>query len=164
MNATVSSYSMSALDLSIRTSSGDEISLGLYSKESLSYESDFSSKELTLTKERGIRLHYEGNGLDERDKKEIAEALKQVQDILDQFLSPKEMQKSEEEVSRKILDVISPLKEPENEEKNSYLKNSLTDLFNEIFKNEQNGEDILKTLDNVFKSVLDEFDPFSFYA
>ncbi len=168
MNTSIASYNMSSFNFSFQTSSGDSISLDLYSRDSLEYSKTSSrgltSKELTLTRERGMELHYEGNGLDEQDKKEIAKALKQVQDILNQFLSPKEVQQNSEKTSKKILDIVSPLKEPQNREKTDYLKGSLTDIFDEMFKSKQNDKEILQTLDDIFKNVLEEFDPFEFYA
>ncbi len=170
MNSSLSSYSMHSLDLSFQTSSGDMISLNLYDKESLDYKRrsslDTASDELLLTRERGMALHYEGNGLDEQDKKEIAQALKEVEDLLSSFLSPKQMREKREQskTTQKILDILSPLKDRGKREKTNYLKNSLTNTFDDILKANKQQDDTFKILDDMFKTVLEDFEPFRYYA
>ena len=170
MNSSLSSYSMRSLDFSFQTSSGDTISLNLYNKENLDYSKNSSSngvsQELLLKRERGMTLHYEGNGLDEQDKKEITQALKEVEDLLSSFLSPKQMQEEREQTktTQKILDILSPLKDPKNEEKSNYLKSSLTDTFEDILKVNRQQENTFNILDNMFKSILEELEPFNYYA
>jgi hypothetical protein len=76
----ISRYGMhsAALNLSITTSSGDKIDLNL--KDSIEATSSFKknkgliSEEFSLTHTFEYKFHYEGNGLDKNDIKEIKEA------------------------------------------------------------------------------------------
>ncbi len=162
MTSSVSSYNLKSLDFSFKTSSGDEISLNIYDKKSLDYSKSskrgFQTRELLLTRERGISLHYEGDGIDERDKKEIETALKKVNKIVDKFFLGEN--KDDDKLSFEISNLIKPLK-GESLQKDEYLKSSLLDNFEKILKENEKEKE---RLENIFKNILKDFKPSKIYA
>ncbi len=161
MTSSISSYNLKSLDFSFKTSSGDEISLNIYDKKSLDYSKSskrgLQTRELLLTRERGISLHYEGDGIDERDKKEIKEVMKKIKKVVDKFFSS---DKNDDNLSFKISDLIKPLK-GESLQKDEYLKSSLLDNFEKILKENEKEKE---RLENIFKNILKDFKTSKIYA
>ena len=164
MTSSIGIMNAQSLDFSFQTSSGDKISLNLYNKESLEYtkssNANSTTRELILKRERGLSFHYEGNGIDERDKKEIQEAMDKIKDVIDQFLSASPKEKKQKDINSKLTDILNPLKS-DNVEKNEYTKSSLLETFSKLLKEYKEQE---KELQKIFKNPLEEFEPFTFYA
>ncbi len=163
MTSSLSAYRFQSVDFSFKTSSGDKISLNFYNKESLDYEKSsngaFTKKELSLKKESGISISYEGNGIDEQDKKEIKEAMERLKKIVDKFFSKRE-KKEDDLLKNRIDNLIKPLKSSKNE-KSDFLKHSLLDTFDKIIEKHKEEE---KRLQNIFKEILRDFKASTFYA
>ena len=84
-----SSYSYNDFNFSMQTSSGDTINLKMYDEKStdFSHQEDANSSQTTLSLSHsyGYSFKYEGNGIDENDQKEIDQAMKLIQPMLDEY-------------------------------------------------------------------------------
>ncbi|GAX88365.1 conserved hypothetical protein [Lebetimonas natsushimae] len=125
-----------SLNLSFTTSSGDKIDLSL--KDSIEASSSFKknrgliSEEFTLKHTFEYKFHYEGNGLDKNDIKEIKEALKKAKPLIEKFLKEKN---SNEKVMTNIAHSIkSFLPKPKNINHENAIKNKTVDVFDKILK------------------------------
>ncbi|NCB55499.1 MAG: diacylglycerol kinase, partial [Epsilonproteobacteria bacterium] len=84
-------YSYNSLGFSLQTSSGDVIDLNMYDERSASISHEQSggmqNTMLSLSHAYGYNFHYEGDGIDENDQKEIDAAMKLIQPQIDEYLS-----------------------------------------------------------------------------
>jgi hypothetical protein len=85
-----SSYSYNDFNFSMQTSSGDTINLKMYDEQSTDFshqnDANASTTTLSLSHAYGYNFKYEGNGIDAQDKQEIAEAMKLIQPMLEDYL------------------------------------------------------------------------------
>jgi len=116
-----SNYDYNDFSFSMQTSTGDKIALKLYdeksSEVSLEQNENSTSISLSLTHSYGYSFNYEGNGIDANDKKEIKEAMKLIQPMLEQYFA--NVNESAEdfsmsEITNKAFDINSYLPKFEN--------------------------------------------------
>lgn len=124
------------LNLSFTTSSGDKIDLSL--KDSIEASSSFKKKrgliseEFTLKHTFEYKFHYEGNGLDKNDIKEIKEALKKAKPLIEKFL--KEKNENEKVMTNIAHSLKSILPKPKNLNHENAIKHHTVNVFDEILK------------------------------
>jgi hypothetical protein len=68
-----------------QTSDGDKISIDLSQEKDVSYEGDANGGTLNLTLIDTFQFSYEGNGISDQDRKEIAEALAKIKPKIEAF-------------------------------------------------------------------------------
>jgi hypothetical protein len=125
-----------SLNLSLTTSSGDKIDLSL--KDSIEATSSFKkskgliSEEFTLTHTFKYKFHYEGNGLDKNDIKEIKEAIKKAKPLIEKFL--KEKNENEKTLTNIAYSLKSILPKPKNLNHENAIKQNTVNVFDEILK------------------------------
>lgn len=160
----------SSFDFSLKTSSGDKISLSMYDKKSLEFSTASSENskttQLSLRHEYGYRFEYSGNGLDENDIKEIDEALKSVDKKFSQFL--KSAQDGENFTKMDLTNIANSIKSALPEIKNINHKNMISDKILDIFdenllKNRANSN-ILRLSNELYEKILQSFEKFSIYV
>ena len=142
---------------SFTTSDGDKIDLKMF--DSIEAESSFKkgrgvvSEEFTLKHQYGYEFHYEGNGLSEQDKKEIAEAFKKVKPLLEKFLEQKE---ANEKVMTNTAQMLkSFLPEPKNENHANAIKNEGVKTFDDVLKEIEASLKELKKAKELFDKLFD---------
>jgi hypothetical protein len=157
VSAKTSGYEASKLAFSIKTSSGDEIDFSAYKESSASVSSEqkdgVSTQTAELSISQGYKFHYEGNGLDENDIKEIKKAMKDLKPSIDDFMKESG---SKDVVGRELEGIASQMKaslpEPKTNDSKSFLKESMANVFDDVFKAFDNNQ---KVFDNA-KRLLDK--------
>lgn len=71
---------------SFQTSSRDKIGLQLYSQKQLGYRQNENGESLIFASKEGYKFRFETNGLSERDKAEIADAMKKIEPMINKFI------------------------------------------------------------------------------
>jgi hypothetical protein len=134
----------SSFEFKFTTSDGDKIDLKL--SDTVEASSSFKKgdgeilEEFTLKHKFGYEFSYEGNGLSSEDIKEIKEAFKKMQPLLEKFLK-------EKKENDKVMSNVS-----------NYLKGMLPKIKNDNHLNAMKSEGV-KTFDDVLKKIkagLDE--------
>lgn len=166
-----SSYSnANSFDFSLKTSSGDKISLSMYDKKSLDFNHasshNSSISQLSLRHEYGYRFEYSGNGLDEKDIKELNDALKVVDEKFNQFL--KNVNDGENFTKMDIVNIANSVKSALPEAKEIDHKNMMSDkildIFDENLSKNRVNEKILKLSNELYEKILQSFEKFSIYV
>ena len=166
-----SNYNYNSFDFSMQTSSGDKIDLKLFDEKSseLSYKQDDNSTSmmLILRHSYGYEFHYEGNGIDAQDKKEIAKALEKIEPMLEKYLENVEQSKdsiSPSNIINSAFDMKQILPKPNDLDTKNYLSDKLLDSFDKVLQNIQEQNDkILEEAKKLFDSLVKQMDRFELY-
>jgi len=166
-----SNYNYNSFDFSMQTSSGDKIDLKLFDEKSseLSYKQDDNSTSmmLSLRHSYGYEFHYEGNGIDAQDKKEIAKALEKIEPMLEKYLENVEQSKdsiSPSNIINSAFDMKQILPKPNDLDTKNYLSDKLLDSFDKVLQNIQEQNDkILEEAKKLFDSLVKQMDRFELY-
>lgn len=152
-------FDSSKFDFKFTTSSRDKIELSMY--DSVKIDKNFTKSpnsktyEMTLKHEYGYHFHYEGNGLDKNDIKEIKEAMEKIKPLMEKFLKTKDMH--EKEMVNFAHKLKSLLPKPKNENHSLAIKHHTVNTFDEILKSiEASMKELKKTkelFDNKFELI-----------
>ena len=166
-----SNYAYNSFDFSMQTSSGDKINLKLFDEKSsdISYKKNSNSTTmmLSLRHSYGYEFHYEGNGIDENDKKEIAKALEKIEPMLEKYL--KNISKSEEnlplsKIVNSAFDMKQILPQPTDLDTKNYLNDKLLDSFDKVLQNaKKQNDNLLEETKKLFESLIKQMDRFELY-
>jgi hypothetical protein len=155
----------------MNTSSGDKIDLKMYDEKSseVSYkkDEDSTSMMLSLTHSYGYSFHYEGNGIDAQDQKEIDAAMKTIKPMLEKYME--NVKDSEEnfsmsEITNKAFDINQYLPKTENLDTKNYLSDKTLKTLDKILEKAENqNERMLKHAQKLFDSLIKQMDRFELY-
>ncbi|NPA87363.1 MAG: ATP/GTP-binding protein [Epsilonproteobacteria bacterium] len=140
-------------NFSFTTSSGDKIDLKMFDSLTTSVSQSDGYKEYTLQREFGYEFHYEGNGLDKNDIKEIKEAFKKIKPLLKKFLEQKESNDIATTNFVHQLKSMLPLKTDENTK--NYMKNEGVKTFDDVLKEIKASFEELKKAKELFDRLFD---------
>ncbi len=165
--ASVSSQNFNSFDFSMKTSSGDKIDLSMYnSKEvdiSMVKDRGLQAMSLSIKEEYGYSFSYEGNGIDEQDKKEIQQALKKVEPLLNIFKNSSFKPKDGDKTNL-AFDINSLLPKPKDENHKNFIKDSVLDKFDEMLKAFDAVEQMRELAKDVFDELQKQMDGLRLYA
>ena len=164
-------YNYNDFNFSMNTSSGDKIDLKMYDEKSseVSYkkDEDSTSMMLSLTHSYGYSFHYEGNGIDAQDQKEIDAAMKTIKPMLEKYME--NVKDSEEnfsmsEITNKAFDINQYLPKTENLDTKNYLSDKTLKTLDKILEKAENqNERMLKHAQKLFDSLIKQMDRFELY-
>jgi len=161
------STSMQGFDFSMKTSSGDKIALSMYSAQSTQLENTrkdgLDEMRLSLREEYGYSFSYEGNGIDEQDKKEIEAALKKIEPLLKMF-QKEPSQISHEEKNNLAFDIKQFLPQPKNSDHENFMKSKTLDKMDEMLKAFDAAEEMRKLAKDVFDMLEEQMKSLTVYA
>ena len=164
-------YSYNNFDFSMQTSSGDNIELKLYDEKSseISYKKNGNKTEmmLSLTHSYGYSFHYEGNGIDANDQKEIDKAIKSIKPMLERYME--NVKNSEEdfsmaEITNSAFDINQYLPKVDDLNTKNYLSDQTLKTIDKILeKAEHQNQKMLEHAQKLFDSLLKQMDRFELY-
>jgi len=164
-----SSYSYNDFNFSMQTSSGDTINLKMYDERSTDFshqnDANTSTTTLSLSHAYGYNFKYEGNGIDAQDKQEIAEAMKLIQPMLEDYLkNVADSEPKNADIINKAFDINTYLPKPKDVNTKNYLNdNTLKTLDKVLEKTEHQNEKILKEAKKLFDALLKQSERFELY-
>ncbi len=177
------SYGMDAyrshdLNISMRTSSGDEINLDFANEQSssLKYSQDEngSSTSMTFSSMQSFQFSIKSNGIDAQDQKEIEAFMKIAKPFIDDFI--KELEEDAPgtpvtQLAREIAGIFQPSKDRDEDAKNQ-IKTNIVDMFDHSIAKLDTPEltldspidkmeEILKQTQKLLEKTLQEFEEFN---
>jgi hypothetical protein len=159
-----------SLDFTIKTRSGDTISLNMYDNKSMEYsasrDGNTQTRELTLTHAYGYKFEYEGNGIDAQDEKEIAKALETLQPRIEEYLKNVEESgiPSPRDILNSAFDFRQELPTPKDENHKNFIAQNLLETFDKTLVSMGAQEKAIQTAQNLFERMLEQLESFSLYA
>lgn len=168
-NINANSYSYNDFSFSMQTSSGDTINLSMYDEKATDFshqkDANSSTTTLTLSHSFGYSFKYEGNGIDENDQKEIDQAMKLIQPMLDEyFKNVNERAPKNADIINNAFDINSYLPKPQESNTKNYLNDKLLKTIDKTLEKEQNqNEKILEAAQKLFDALLKQTERFELY-
>jgi hypothetical protein len=170
-NVSSINVSNNSFAFSFHTSSGDEISLSMYDNKDIEIGASSSesgdARTMSLRHEMGYSFHYEGNGIDANDKKEIEKAMKTLRPIYQKFL--KGIEKSEKMPGYKELVNLShamrhALPEPKTPDMHAMMKEKTVDMMDDTLKLFDRNDKLLEATKKLFDRLFHNSKGFDLYA
>jgi hypothetical protein len=166
MNTSLAMNAYQSHDLSImmKTSSGDVINMDFSNQQSLEMQSqkdeNGSQSSLSFSSMQSFQFSMHSNGIDEQDKKEIAEFMKQARPCLDKFT--KELDSGDNtspvnKIAKNIADAFSPAKISDQNTQN-FAKNSIVSMFDDSLKSVPDPIKISDQMQALLEKTLKQFD------
>ncbi len=169
-------YKAHDLNIAMRTSSGDELTLDFSNKKSTSIrhneDSQGSSSSMKFSSEQSFSFSVKTNGIDAQDQKEIEEFMKVAKPYIDDFL--KELSEDAPktpvtQLAHKVASMFDPSKD--RDQNNIYnVKTNIVEMFDrslnqleipEKTSKEEMIEKIYEDAKKLLEKTLKEFDEFN---
>jgi len=165
--ASLSSQNYNSFDFSMKTSSGDKIDLSMYNNKevdiSTAKDKGLQAMSLSIKEEYGYSFSYQGNGIDEQDKKEIKQALKKIEPLLNIFKNSSFKPSFEDKINL-AFDINSLLPKPKDENHKNFIKDSVVDKMDEMLKAFDAVDEMRKLASDVFDMLQEQMEGLRLYA
>lgn len=172
----VQTYRAHDLNISMRTSSGDTITMDFanYTQTSMSYSDSGNKQEaqMSFSSMQSFEFSMKTNGISEQDQKEIDAFMELAQPYIDNFLAELSSDAPTSPVTKVAKDIAS-LFEPNKErslEQKDYVKSNIVEMFDNSLATLElpKTDSIEDMLDKIYKETqkllektLKEFDEFN---
>ena len=169
-------YYSHELNIAMRTSSGDVITMDFSNQKasSIDYAKNEKSEALSMGFSSMQSFHFsvESNGIDAQDRKEIAAFMKEAQPFIDKFLQEFQEDAPNTPVTKFAQQIAAAFKPntDNSANKNNFIKTNIVKAFDNSLKTLQTAqelepqnsiENILKELQKLLEKTLKEFDDFN---
>ncbi len=165
--ASMATQNYNSFDFSMKTSSGDQIDLAMYSNKevdmSMQKDKGLEQMSISIREEYGYSFSYEGDGIDKQDYKEIQEALKKIEPLLNMFQMDN-ANLSKEEKTNAAFDINSFLPKPKDDNHKNFIKDSVLDKFDDMLKVFDAVDEIRELAKDIFDMLEEQMEGFMVYA
>jgi hypothetical protein len=166
VNTALNAYSQHSLSIDIKTSSGDTIELDFNNEKSLQYSSSKGEKSFAFSSAESFSFHYEGNGIDAQDKKEIEAFLKLAQPNIDNFIAGlnegSSLTQPINQLTQNIASLFQPVKDKGDENLLNFTKHGLVNAVDQALKQEikplEQTEKIISHAQRFLEQMLKQLD------
>jgi hypothetical protein len=162
--ASLDAYRSHELNITMKTSSGDTLSLNFQNEQSLSLnqrKSDNANEQsFSFSSMQAFSFKMESNGISEQDQKEITAFMKKAQPYIDKFMKELQDQNQTSPINKVASDVtkmIGNLKHSDENVKN-HAKKGVVDLFDNAINSAKSNEKMIDEAQKLLKKVLEGFD------
>ncbi|MDY0117193.1 MAG: hypothetical protein RBR59_06435 [Sulfurimonadaceae bacterium] len=159
ISSAMSAYKSHDLNIAMKTSSGDTISLDFSNKQSLEASTqqgkNGSSSSLSFSSMQSFQFSMDTNGIDEQDKKEIAAFMKIAQPYIDNFLGELANDAPSSPVTKIANDIVNafaPMQEKDTNTKN-YVKANMVEMFDNAMKKLEIPPKSETSIDKIFEQA-----------
>lgn len=157
-------YRSHELAISMKTSSGDTLSLNFANEQSLSFNekttSDSKEQSFSFASMQAFSFTIDSNGISEQDQKEINAFMKKAQPYINKFMKELEDQNQTSPINKVASDItklIGNLKSSDENVKN-HAKKAVVDLFDNAVKEIKTTEKMLDEAQKLMQKIIDGFD------
>jgi hypothetical protein len=157
-------YRSHELNIQMKTSSGDTLSLNFENEQSLSLneKTTSSSKEqsFSFSSMQAFTFTLNSNGISDQDQKEINAFMKKAQPYIDKFMKELEDQNQTSPINKiasEVTNLIGNLKNSDENIKN-HAKKGVVDLFDNAVKETKTTEKIIEEAQKLMQKIIDGFD------
>ncbi len=166
VNNALSAYSQHSLSIDIRTSSGDLIELDFTNEKSLQYKQNDAQRSFAFSSLESFSFHYEGNGIDAQDRKEIEAFLEIAQPNIDNFMAGlndgSSLKQPISKLANDITSLFAPIKEGGKTDLLDFVKEGLTNGVDKALAQNINPlkqtEEILSHAQRFLEQMLKQLD------
>ncbi|MGA9045668.1 hypothetical protein [Sulfuricurvum sp.] len=157
-------YRSHELALSMKTSSGDTLSLNFTNEQSLSLNekttSDSKEQSFSFASMQAFSFNIDSNGINEQDQKEINAFMKKAQPYIDKFMKEVEDQNQTSPINKIASDVTKLIGNLKNSDENvkNHAKKGVVDLFDNAVKNIKSHEKMVDEAQKLMQKIIDGFD------
>lgn len=162
--SSLDAYRSHELNISMKTSSGDTLSLNFQNEQSLSLnqkKSENSKEEsFSFSSMQAFSFAIDSNGISDQDQKEINAFMKKAQPYIDKFMKELEDQNQTSPINKVASDVtklIGNLKQSDDNVKN-HAKKGVVDLFDNAVKETKTTEKMIEEGQKLMQKIIDGFD------
>ena len=160
----LNAYRSHELDIQMKTSSGDTLSLNFQNEQSLSVreKNSSSSKEqsFSFSSLHAFSFTLDSNGISDQDQKEINAFMKKAQPYIDKFMKELEEQSQTSPINKiasEVTKLIGNLKNSDENVKN-HAKKGVVDLFDHAVQNVKSHEKMIEEAQKLMQKIIDGFD------
>ncbi len=165
-----SQMAYNSLDFTIKTSSGDTISLNMYDNRSFEYSASKTRnsqvEELSLTHAYGYEFSYKGDGIDAKDQEEIKQAIEALKPKIDAFID--NVQNSSiptpKEILNKAFEFKQELPVPKDNNHKNAISQNLLEAFDQSLQKSKIDQEAFESVQSLFEKVLEQLESFSLYV
>jgi len=157
-------YRSHELNLYMKTSSGDTLSLNFQNEQSLSLnqkKSDNANEQsFSFSSMQAFSFKMESNGISEQDQKEINSFMKKAQPYIDKFMKELQDQNQTSPINKVASDVTKLIGNLKNSDENvkNQAKKGVVDLFDNAINSTKSTEKMIDEAQKLLKKVLEGFD------
>lgn len=157
-------YRSHELAISMKTSSGDTLSLNFTNEQSLSLAekttSDSKEQSFSFASMQAFSFNIDSNGISEQDQKEINAFMKKAQPYIDKFMKELSDQNQTSPINKVASDVTKLIGNLKNSDENvkNHAKKGVVDLFDNAIKETKSTEKMIEEAQKVMQKILDGFD------
>ncbi len=157
-------YRSHELNIQMKTSSGDTLSLNFQNEQSLSMsekQSDKSKEQsFSFSSMQAFSFNLDSNGISEQDQKEINTFMKKAQPYIDKFMKELSDQNQTSPINKVAADVTKLIGNLKNSDENvkNYAKKGVVDLFDNAVKETKTTEKMIEEAQKLMQKILDGFD------
>lgn len=157
-------YRSHELAISMKTSSGDTLSLNFANEQSLSLNekttSDSKEQSFSFASMQAFSFTIDSNGISEQDQKEINAFMKKAQPYIDKFMKELEEQKQTSPINKVASDITKLIGNLKNSDENvkNHAKKGVVDLFDNAVKEIKTTEKMLDEAQKLMQKIIDGFD------
>ncbi len=164
--------SSNAYSFDYTTKDGDKLSFSMNSSAYTSTKENQNGSTHTLTQKFSYEMKYEGNGLSENDRKEIAAALEEAAPMMQEFMKATNEAKTNtlesfrSNVAQSLKDAFAPVQNPDNtEEIKSMTADKISKLLEEFDLRKQDSQkNMLEQASKLFEDIFDQDKKLNLYA
>ncbi len=159
-------YRTHDLNIAMKTSSGDTITMDFANKQELSLShqenNNGTSDSFSFSSMESFKFSIDSNGIDAQDKKEIEAFMEIAQPFIDNFLEEinNDTPKSPaNQIANQIAEIFQPMKQ-EDENTQNFTKSNIVKMFDNSMEQIQNINKIFDEAQKLLENTLKQFDNF----
>jgi hypothetical protein len=157
-------YRSHELNINMKTSSGDTLSLNFLNEQSLSMreKSTSGSKEnsFSFSSMQAFSFNLDSNGISDQDQKEINAFMEKAQPFIDKFMKELEDEKQTSPINKVASDITKLIGNLKNSDENvkNHAKKGVVDLFDNAVQNVKTHEKMIEEAQKLIQKIIDGFD------
>lgn len=157
-------YRSHELAISMKTSSGDTLSLNFANEQSFSLNEKTTSgskeQSFSFASMQAFSFTMDSNGISEQDQKEINAFMKKAQPYIDKFMKELEDQNQTSPINKIASDVTKLIGNLKNSDENikNHVKKGVVDLFDNAVQNIKSHEKMVDEAQKLMQKIIDGFD------
>ncbi|OHD82903.1 hypothetical protein [Sulfuricurvum sp. RIFCSPLOWO2_12_FULL_43_24] len=157
-------YRSHELNIQMKTSSGDTLSLNFTNEQSLSLNEKTTdeSKEqsFSFASMQAFSFNLDSNGISEQDQKEINAFMKKAQPYINKFMKELEKENQTSPINKVASDVTKLIGNLKNSDENvkNHAKKGVVDMFDNTVKETKTTEKMIEEAQKLMQKIIDGFD------
>ena len=163
-SASLDAYRSHELNIQMKTSSGDTLSLNFQNEQSLSLSekttSDSKEQSFSFSSMQAFSFSMDSNGISEQDQKEINAFMKKAQPYIDKFMKELKDQNQTSPINKIASDVTKMIGNLKNSDENvkNQAKKGVVDLFDNAVKEVKPTDKLIEEAQKLMKKIIEGFD------